>query len=438
MLSLLSPALAPVAPPTPPAANPRGTAGASGDAAPQDFAQALDQAVAAEPKAALHDPRGPARPVAAAKSAARAAAKAPAEAGKEPRLPATKIEPLPAQADGKTRLPLPPQAEGESGLPLPPQPEGKTELRLPPQAEGELDPQLPPQPEGKTDLQLPPLAEGESAGTGRLAAPETVGALLAELRAATGAASSAHAVDATAQPGEAEQTRSTGLRAIGASKPAAVNAPGQDTSDSAPILSRRDETSGAEHGRDSFAHSLAASVPADAPTAHSEIPSGVVPPTPLASAAAAPAAQAAQAEARLPATPGSADFGPQLGAQVATFVRAGVQHARLHLNPAEMGPVMVQIQLDGQTALVHLSAEQAHTRNALEQAMPQLASSLREAGLTLTGGGVSQQPQQGRDLPPDSSAAARSAKPGQPGERPQRTDAIAAVQRRRGVVDLIA
>ena len=129
--------------------------------------------------------------------------------------------------------------------------------------------------------------------------------------------------------------------------------------------------------------------PALAPAAP---PQPALPPPPtLPAAAAAPVV-----EARLPATPGSTDFSTQLGAQITTFVRDGVQHARLHLNPAEMGPVTVRIQVDGQSAQVHLAAEHALTRQALEQSMPLLAGSLREAGLTLSGGGVFEQPRQPR------------------------------------------
>jgi flagellar hook-length control protein FliK len=113
---------------------------------------------------------------------------------------------------------------------------------------------------------------------------------------------------------------------------------------------------------------------------------------------AAPAGLAAPAAAppdgHIAASPGSADFAPQLAAHITTFVRDGLQHARLELNPAEMGPLTVQIQLDGNAARVHLAAEHAGTRAALEQAMPQLAGSLRESGLTLSGGGVFEQPRQ--------------------------------------------
>ena len=154
-------------------------------------------------------------------------------------------------------------------------------------------------------------------------------------------------------------------------------------------------------------------------------------------------------EAQVPATPGSAQFGAQLGAQISTFVRDGIEHARLHLNPAEMGPVSVQIQIDGQTALVHLSAENAHTRQALEQALPLLAGSLREAGLTLSGGGVFEQARQGggaqtgREAGHDAGSHARNGSQGDDGLGSLADEGLHAASnatpaRRRGVVDLVA
>jgi flagellar hook-length control protein FliK len=53
----------------------------------------------------------------------------------------------------------------------------------------------------------------------------------------------------------------------------------------------------------------------------------------------------------------------------------------------------VRIALDGSGARVDFQADLAQTRQAIESSLPALASALREAGLTLTGGGVFQQPQ---------------------------------------------
>lgn len=159
-----------------------------------------------------------------------------------------------------------------------------------------------------------------------------------------------------------------------------------------------------------------------------------------AASGAATATALPTAEARLSAPPGSAEFAHQFGAQLTTFVRGGVQHARLELHPLELGPVTVRIELTGKHAQVNLVAEHALTRQALEQALPALAGSLREAGLTLSGGGVSDQPRQPQ---PQSQAAT-------PGGRTGATagtgglahgapaSAAAAVPRQRGVVDLVA
>ncbi len=91
-----------------------------------------------------------------------------------------------------------------------------------------------------------------------------------------------------------------------------------------------------------------------------------------------------------------AGFGAELGARLAVLTQDGVQHAELHLNPAEMGPVAVQISVDGQQAQVSFHAAHAATRSALEQSLPDLAAALSSAGLTLSGGGVFQQSQGGQ------------------------------------------
>ncbi|HYE41579.1 MAG TPA: flagellar hook-length control protein FliK [Ramlibacter sp.] len=87
----------------------------------------------------------------------------------------------------------------------------------------------------------------------------------------------------------------------------------------------------------------------------------------------------------------SPDFPEALATQVGYLVRDGVQQARLTLNPAEMGSVTVQIAVQGQQAQVDFAAASAATRAALENSLSHLAAALQEAGLTLSGGGVSQQ-----------------------------------------------
>jgi flagellar hook-length control protein FliK len=173
--------------------------------------------------------------------------------------------------------------------------------------------------------------------------------------------------------------------------------------------------------------------PADASAAQA-LPPGTVVNGVVASSPPVGVRAAEPAQAQLPASPGSPDFGPQLGAQITTFVRDGIEHAQLHLNPADMGPVSVQIQLDGQAAQVHLSADHPLTRQALEASMPQLASQLSEAGLTLSGGGVFEQPRQDRDAQPQP----RQGRGEGERQRGERMPAPALAPARRGVVDLVA
>jgi flagellar hook-length control protein FliK len=90
-------------------------------------------------------------------------------------------------------------------------------------------------------------------------------------------------------------------------------------------------------------------------------------------------------------TPATApEFREALGVQVSVLARDGVQQAELHLNPADMGPISVQIALVGTQAQVDFGAESLATRQIIESGLPELAAALRDAGFTLAGGGVSQ------------------------------------------------
>lgn len=114
------------------------------------------------------------------------------------------------------------------------------------------------------------------------------------------------------------------------------------------------------------------------------------------------AAARALAQAALPsvtlATPLAApNFGEALAAQVSVFARDGMQQAELRLNPPEMGPIGVQIELVGNDARINFHAAQADTREVIERALPELAGALRDEGLTLAGGGVFDRPADGRD-----------------------------------------
>lgn len=155
-------------------------------------------------------------------------------------------------------------------------------------------------------------------------------------------------------------------------------------------------------------------------------------------AGALPATAHAGVEARIPVPLDSPAFGPALGAQLSVFARDGVHTARLQLNPAEMGPILVQIALDGNAARVDFQADLAATRTLIEASLPALAGALQDAGLTLAGGGVFQQ-HSGRQGQAEAQPAAGSRPAADRDEAASGGPAPAAVARgRRGLVDLVA
>ena len=166
-------------------------------------------------------------------------------------------------------------------------------------------------------------------------------------------------------------------------------------------------------------------------------------------AAVAAAAQTAQAsagtalptfetlvQAPLQAQVGRPEFAPALGNQITTFVREGIRQAELTLNPAEMGPVTVNIALQGQHAQVDFIAAHAATRVALEQSLPALASALHQAGFTLTGGGVSDQRPRGQRSGNQEDARAHRDRLEPIGNTGPRTGAAA--RRSQGLLDMFA
>ena len=150
---------------------------------------------------------------------------------------------------------------------------------------------------------------------------------------------------------------------------------------------------------------------------------------------------AAPAEARVAVPLDSPAFAPALGAQISLFARDGVQTARLQLNPAEMGPIAVQIAVDGNAARIDFQADRAATREVIEASLPALAGALQDAGLTLTGGGVFQQ-HPGRQAPPEPAPAPAAARlPASANGLDAVAGGLAASSRQRtprGLVDLVA
>jgi flagellar hook-length control protein FliK len=73
----------------------------------------------------------------------------------------------------------------------------------------------------------------------------------------------------------------------------------------------------------------------------------------------------------------------ELQSQVSWQVGAGISEARLSLNPADLGPLDVQVRMTEKGAEVHFIAPHAATREALEQGLQRLRDNLGSQGLLL-------------------------------------------------------
>jgi flagellar hook-length control protein FliK len=153
---------------------------------------------------------------------------------------------------------------------------------------------------------------------------------------------------------------------------AAVPPPGAEIADAARAIGERLRTAGAERGAE---------------------PATGAPTPAVAIAAPQPGAtprEAAAAEAPLPSFPVTVPvhdprFGDAFGERVTWMVREGLQSAELTLHPQELGPIRIELSLDGDAASIGVVAAQAETRGAIEQALPRLRELLAQQGLQLGG-----------------------------------------------------
>jgi len=101
--------------------------------------------------------------------------------------------------------------------------------------------------------------------------------------------------------------------------------------------------------------------------------------------AAAPSSSAVLNIATAVGEPG---FGQDASRQIVYLAKTGVQSAQLSLQPADLGPVSVSIQMNGLQASLVISASHATTRAALQDALPHLSELFQSSGLQLTGAQV--------------------------------------------------
>lgn len=117
-------------------------------------------------------------------------------------------------------------------------------------------------------------------------------------------------------------------------------------------------------------------------------------------------------------------FGAALGLKIRDWATDGIQNAWLEVHPADMGPVAIRIQVDGQQAQLDFGAASAAARSVLENSLPDLAAALQGAGLTLSGGGVYEQlSRRDADASGQDASASAGVGNGRKGRGPEGTDA---------------
>lgn len=112
---------------------------------------------------------------------------------------------------------------------------------------------------------------------------------------------------------------------------------------------------------------------------------------------ATPASRPAQLAIDLPL--GHRMWADAFAARVVWQAGEQMQSARIQLNPPELGPIDVQVNLADDKASVAFAAHHVGAREAIQDAMPRLRDMLADAGLTLTNSSVSQQAPNQRQAP---------------------------------------
>lgn len=95
------------------------------------------------------------------------------------------------------------------------------------------------------------------------------------------------------------------------------------------------------------------------------------------------AAAAAAPANTLPARVGTPAWDNQVGQKIVWMVAGGDQSAELTLNPPDLGPMQVVLNVSGDQASVTFTANQLEVRQALENALPRLREMMGESGITL-------------------------------------------------------
>jgi flagellar hook-length control protein FliK len=128
--------------------------------------------------------------------------------------------------------------------------------------------------------------------------------------------------------------------------------------------------------------------------------------------------------------------------RIVWIAKSDQQQAQINITPAQLGPVQITVNLNGDQASINFASPHAEVRKAIEDAMPNLREMLASSGINLGQSNVGAQlQQQQRDLPGQFANGTRAAGENAILPADSRSGSISSslpIQRGRGLVDLFA
>lgn len=86
-------------------------------------------------------------------------------------------------------------------------------------------------------------------------------------------------------------------------------------------------------------------------------------------------------------------WGEAMAGKISWMIMENQQSAKINLNPAELGPIEVKLNMNNDQATISFVAQHTEARDALEQAFPKLRDMLSQSGINLGESNVSAQSQ---------------------------------------------
>lgn len=98
----------------------------------------------------------------------------------------------------------------------------------------------------------------------------------------------------------------------------------------------------------------------------------------------------------LPEMVGSEEWAEAVAQRLSQLAESPQARANIRLNPPQLGPMQIEVHVDGDRAVVQLAVHHDMTRDALEQAMPKLRAQLESSGFSSIDVSVSRNPHRER------------------------------------------